>query len=184
MKKIFLSLVISTLIILTIASITYADTAALPGSGWWSGEQIQNVGESTANITLTAYDSSSALTYQIVDTINSGYSKTYLPWDFTGMPAGFQGSAVVSSNSDIRAIVNITNKYNAGQGVGDPSTPSPAAGQYVGFNIPDTTIFFPLVKNNHLGRTTSFAIQNAGEGATTATATFYVPSSSGGPVTS
>lgn len=176
MKKLSFGLLFSILAIVLIVSAGFAAGTALPGSGWFSGEQIQNVGTAPALITITAYSSSSSDTYTIDNqTINPGEAATYLPDSFTDMPAGFQGSAIVSSDQDIRAIVNVTNRYLPGLGFGDDQTPSPAAGQYQGMNVPDTTINFPLAKNDHYQKTTTFFIQNAGSEATTVRATFIFP---------
>ena len=172
MKKVKYSLILSLVAIIAIVGGALAEGAALPGSGWYSGEQIQNVGSASANIDITAYDSASTATYTKSDTLASGASATYLPNAFTGMPAGFQGSAIVSSNQDIRAIVNVTNKYNASLSLGDPLSVSPGAGQYQGMNEPSTTLAFPLVKNNAFGKTTTFFIQNAGTANTTALCAF------------
>jgi hypothetical protein len=176
MKKATISILVSILAIVLLMSTALAAPSDLPGSGWWSGETIQNVGTDVAQIDITAYDMSSSNTYNTSDTIDSGANKTYLPNSFTGMPAGFQGSAVVSSNSDIRAIVNITNRYAVigSDTFGDPNTPSAAAGQYQGINEPDTTLVFPLVKYNSFSKTTSLYIQNAGSAAATAHVVFHM----------
>ncbi len=176
MKKVSFGTIISLIAILVLVGSALAEANALPGSGWYSAEQIQNVGSSTASIDITAYDSLSTSTYGLSDLIDPGASKNYLPNAFAGMPEGFQGSAIVSSNQDIRAIVNVTNRYNAALGLGDAASPSPAAGQYQGMNVPATTINFPLVKNDYFGKTTTFFVQNAGSVAATATATFKLPS--------
>jgi hypothetical protein len=173
-KKLTTSLLVAILIIGMMVGSALADTNALPGSGWWSGEQIQNVGSGNATIDITAYDASN--TYTVSDTIAPGASKTYLPNSFTGMPAGFQGSAVVSSNSDIRAIVNITNRLVTvgGTTLGDPGALSPAAGQYQGTNVPSTQVNFPLVKVDYFGKSTDFYVQNAGSADAPATARFVI----------
>jgi hypothetical protein len=145
-----------------------------PGSGWWSGEQIQNVGGDTAEVTVTAYDSASSSTYVASKSISSGGSATFLPADFTGMPDGFMGSAVVASTQDIRAIVNVTNRQAGSYGVSGGL----AAAQYQGMNAGDTTLNFPLAKNDFYGKTTTFYIQNAGSSAATASVTFYVGANS------
>jgi len=181
MKRVSLSVILSLLAIFVLIGSAFAAANALPGSGWWSGEQIQNVGSSDATIDITAYDSASSATFGLTDTITPGAAKNYLPGAFAGMPSGFQGSAIVSSNQDIRAIVNVTNRYNAGLGLGDSATPHAAGAQYQGMNVPNTTIQFPLAKNNHFSKTTSFFIQNAGSVAAPATATFKLPN--GGVVT-
>jgi len=175
MKRISLSVILSLLAIFVLIGSAIAAADALPGSGWWSGEQIQNVGSSPATISIVAYDSLSASQYSLSDTIQPGAGTNYLPGAFAGMPQGFQGSAIVSSDQDIRAIVNVTNRYSAALGLGDAGSPHYAGGQYQGMNVPNTTIQFPLAKNNHFNKTTTFFIQNAGTVAATATATFKLP---------
>jgi len=169
MKKLITYLVLAA--VLVSATVAFAQ-GALPGSGWWSGEQIQNVGSSDANVTVTAYDKSSSTTYNATTTIASGAAFTFTPNNFTGMPDGFQGSAVASADQPIKAIVNITNRQSGSLGVGGGK----AAAQYqgIGHEMVDTTLYFPLAKGDHYGKTTTFYIQNAGSSAATATATFVM----------
>ena len=82
MKKLTTSFLVAFLIIGMMVGSALAETNALPGTGWWSGEQIQNVGSGDATIDITAYDASN--TYTVSDTIAPGASKTYLPNSFTG----------------------------------------------------------------------------------------------------
>jgi hypothetical protein len=119
---------------------------------------------------VTAYDSASSSTFETSKSIDSGASQVFLPTDFAGMSADFEGSAIVSSAADIRAIVAVTNRLSGS--LGDPLTPSYAVGQYQGMLYPDTTIRFPLFKNNSFNKSTTFYIQNAGDASATATATF------------
>jgi len=146
--------------------------SGVPGSGWWSGEQVQNVGDSTASITITAYDSQSSAEYVESKSINVGEAYTFTPLsDFDTMPAGFQGSAVVSSDQPVKAIVNVTNQLAGSVGVAGGK----AAGQYQGTDGADiaTTLYFPLAKGDHYGKTSSFYVQNAGSAdATNVVATF------------
>ena len=167
MKKVA-SLVLTMIIVMAVASVAFA-SGNIPGTGWWSGEQIQNVGTGTGTVTITAYDAESPATYDASKDIAAGASATFIPSDFVGMPAGFQGSAVVSSNQDIRAIVNVTNRQVGDFGVAGGL----AAAQYQGMNQGDTTINFPLAKNDYFNKTTTFYIQNAGTEAATADATFF-----------
>jgi hypothetical protein len=168
-KKVFSSIFV-LVVVLSIVTTAFAATNGLPGTGWWSVEQIQNVSASTAGLTLTAYDSLSSATYQATYNLPSGLSKNFSPSDFAGMPAGFQGSMVVSSSADIRAIVTVTTRVSGS--LGDPLSPSPAAGLYQGVIIPSSTINFPQAKNNHYGKTSALAIQNAGSASATVTAVF------------
>jgi hypothetical protein len=170
MKK--LSVVsILLLIVMLSASVVSAQTG-LPGSGWWSGEQVQNVSDSQATVVITAYDSASTATYSEQVTLAGGASVTFTPHNyFTDMPSGFQGSAVVSADQPIKAITNVTNQPSGSFGV----TGGMAAAQYQGTDgtaVADT-LYFPLAKGDHYGKTSSFYIQNAGSAnATSVVATF------------
>jgi phage baseplate assembly protein gpV len=169
MKKIS-SISILLLIAMFITSIASAQ-GGLSGSMWWSGEQVQNVGDSQATVSITAYDSASSATYIEETLIDPGESHTFTPFfEFATMPDGFQGSAVVSSDQPIKAIVNVTNLK-----VGDfGETGGLGAVQYQGVDgsAVDTTLFFPLAKGDYYNATTTFYVQNAGTAAATADAVF------------
>lgn len=177
MKKIS-SIFITLVSLVLLATVAFASGNA-PGTGWWSGEQIQNVGSSSTTVDITAYDSASSNTYLASKSVNPGASGTFLPADFAGMPDGFQGSAVVSSTEDIRAIVNVTNRQAGSYGVAGGL----AAAQYQGMNSGDTELNFPLAKNDYFGKTTTFYIQNAGSSSATASVTFLFGGSSYNHVT-
>lgn len=166
-KILYVSLVL--LASLSSISIAFAQTG-LPGGGWWSGETIQNIGTSAASVILTAYDSASSNTYTASANIAAGDKAVFTPSNFSGMPSGFQGSAVVSSDQPIAAVVNITNRPVSGFGI----TGGKAAALYQGINSTSvaTSIYFPLVKAGHYNKTTSFYVQNAGSSATTLNAVF------------
>lgn len=169
MKKKLTSILTASIVTLLIVGIASAQSN-LPGSGWWSGEQVQNVGTSDATILITAYDKDSSSEFAAQETVASGAAKTFVPGDFSGMPDGFQGSAVVSSDQPIKAIVNVTNRASGSLGV----TGGKAAAQYQGVDgsMVANTLYFPLAKGDHFNKTTTFYIQNAGSAAATATATF------------
>jgi hypothetical protein len=163
-------------LVLSMALIMVGTAAAdLPGGGWWSGEQIQNVGTDTGTVQIVAYGSGTSYSGDTRE-LDDGASTTYLPNDFSGMTDGFQGAAVVSSDQPIKAIVNVTNKAVASYGI----TGGMAAAQYQGIDgeQADTTIGFPLVKNDYYGKTTTFYVQNAGGSTATITATYKVDAGS------
>jgi hypothetical protein len=162
-KKIIAILVISLLVTGVVAA-----QAGIPGSGWWTGQQIQNVSASTATLVVTAYDKNSTSTYSYSITATAGSSVNIGPSTIPGLPSGFIGSAVVSSDQPVKAIVNVTNQPSSGVGV----TGGKAAAQYQGTEAAATTLYFPLAKNNRFGKTTAFYIQNAGSAVGTATAVF------------
>jgi hypothetical protein len=157
--------VLFVILALAIATGVFAQTGT-PGGGWWSGEQVQNVGTGVASIVMEAFDSQSDNTYTESKTVNPGAAYTFTPFsDFLDMPPGFLGSAVISSDQPIRAIVNITNQKAGSIGADGGK----AAAQYQGTSsdaIADT-LYFPLAKGNHFGKTTSFYVQNAGSNPAT-----------------
>ena len=152
-------------VILMVASVGVAWAAddsinVLPGTGWWTGTGIQNVGTDTATLTISSYSTDPTqppVTTQAF-TIPQDALRNFLP-DELGISGQFQGSATVSSNQPLRAIVNTTNRQAAGYGVAGGA----AAAQYQGVNAPATEVRFPLAKNNHYDKYTTFFIQNAGD---------------------
>ncbi len=165
MKK--LSIIILLLMLVMAVGLVSAGPNDLPGTGWSSGQQIQNVGGASGTVNLMAYDQAGNPPYNCGDqALAPGESYTYLPdSDCPTMPAGFEGSAVASADQPIAAVVNVANKP-----VGA------AAGQYTGTDgsAVSTSIAFPLVKANHAGRTTTFYVQNASNSTNTISAEFKV----------
>lgn len=166
MKKLF-SLVVVVLIATMVASAVFA--AELPGSGWWSGEQIQNVGTETAEITVTAYGGTTTDPVA-AQSVAAGASYTFIPDNFAGMEDGFKGAAVASSNQPIKAVVNVTNRQSGSLGVSGGK----AAAQYQGIDasMVDTILYVPIAKGDSFSKTTTYFVQNAGSAATTFTAVF------------
>lgn len=166
MKKLSLLLVLALVLVFA----TSAVASGLPGSGWWSGETIMNVGTETATIQVTAYAKDSTDFYTASEPVEPGAYYNFIPNSFEGMPSGFQGSAVVSANQPVKAIVNVTNRQANQLGVAGGK----AAAQYQGIDgtMVDSTIYFPIAKGDYYNKTTTYYIQNAGIADTTATATF------------
>ncbi len=108
MKKRFIVLVAVGIMLAVGVGVVAAQTG-IPGSGWWTGETIQNVGSGTATIVVTAYDKNGSLTYTASQTITSGSAIDLTPSNFPGMPSGFIGSAVISSDQPVKVAVNVTN---------------------------------------------------------------------------
>ena len=104
------SVIITIILMLVVATTVLAQTS-LPGSGWWSGETIQNVGNDTATISVNAFgDGCPATGCAVTKDVDPGAFTNFMPGDFSDMPSGFQGAALVSSNQPIKAIVNVTNR--------------------------------------------------------------------------
>ncbi len=153
------------LVLLTGVSLVMAQSN-LPGSGWKSGQQIQNIGNGNAQIVFTAYGPGGDQFACGSKPAAPGASVNFLTdVDCNTVPAGFVGSAVVSADQPIAAIVNVNNR---GTGA--------ASGQYRGTDGSDVanTIAFPLVKNAFAGRTTTFYVQNASTSPNNISAEFNV----------
>ena len=158
--------VIALLIIVLVSVSMVAAQNALPGSGWLSGQQIQNLSESSnASIVFTAYDQQGTPTNCGSQSAPPGGSVNYLTNTSCNVPAGFVGSAVVSADQPIAAIVNVVN-----------SPTGRAGGMYRGTDGADVAnnIAFPLVKNNFNNRNTTLYVQNASTNPNNITVKFTI----------
>jgi hypothetical protein len=157
-------ILVASLLVVSLVAAQSAQ-ATLPGSGWSSGIQVQNVGTDTAQIVLTGYDAADDDVF--VDSTTGADTASGASVNYVTFPAGqssFQGAGVVSSDQPIVAIVNVNNG----------AAGNFAAGQYQGTSgtVSDTTLLFPLVKQNFGSKTTLFYVQNAGSSAAIIYATF------------
>ena len=171
MKKLRILALVAIVAMMITNMVAAQEISNLPGGGWWSGEQVQNVGDAEATIEITAYDKDTTEIYTASEAVAAGGAYTFSPFaGLTDMPDGFQGSAVVSADQPIKAIVNVTNLMVGDVGV----TGGKAAAQYQGVDgsaVADT-LYFPLVKGDYYGSTTTFYVQNAGDAAATFTGSF------------
>lgn len=151
-------------VLLALIGVAIADAQSnLPGSGWTSGQQIQNIGDNRSNIIFTAYGRDGAAYDCGSHMVDVGGAVNFQSHIDCSLPGAFVGSAVVSSDEAMATIVNVNNR-----GTGT------AAGQYRGTDDTEVspTISFPLVKHNHFGRTTTFYVQNTGTAAANISYTF------------
>lgn len=168
MKK----LTIATLIFLLVALAGPATMAQGPSTIIWSSAyQIQNLETTEATVAVTYYDQDSTSTYSGSVTVPASGSKTIFPFttgaygdDVTG-PDTFTGSAVLSSDKAIAAILNTQTGAGSSAVYG-------AATQ--GFSAGATSISLPLIACNNGGFDTWFNVQNVGAGDADVTVT-YVP---------
>jgi hypothetical protein len=191
-KKVRTALAVGSIMTLVLAGVVFAQgVQALPGSGWWTSFQVQNVDSGDATLAYTAYwyeGSTETTTYSQAEeyTIPEGGSLIYNPGQPpnypTGsrigfatsddhLPSGFSGGVVVMSDKQIRAVVSVGNNPNGDVGTSGGS----ASAFYQGTldeNVGDT-LNFPVVKHNYYGQTTSFYIQAAG-GDATVDITYYM----------
>ena len=159
-------LVLVLALLLVSVGVVSAQSGNLPGSGWWSGQQIQNVGDASTSVLFTAYDEDgNDFPCGSAKAADPGESVNFLTNTDCTVPAGFVGSAVVSADQPIAAIVNVVNMPTGR-----------AAGMYRGTDGADVanTIAFPLMKNNYFGRSTTLYIQNASSSPNDITVTIRV----------
>jgi len=124
-----------------------------------SGFQVQNLDlNNIANIVITFYNQDGSIAASVSDTIPAGGSKTYFPLE--AVREGFNGSVVISSDQDIRAIVNVL-----GNGLAYGAS-------YGGFTAGATTVYVPLLMKENSGYNTWFNVQNVGSAATNVNVTY------------
>lgn len=134
-----------------------------------SGFQLQNLSSTTANITITFYeeDSATAEGSPFQSTIAANSSVTYAVLNGEGgrpsLPAGFAGSAVISSDQEIAAIVNLVS----------PDISLSFGGEaYVGVSEGSTSVSLPLLFKDYFDFNTFFNVQNVGSGSAAVTVTY------------
>lgn len=127
------------------------------------GFQVQNLSSSDlANITMTFYNRNGTVDLTVNDTISTAGSNTYFPLtddpgNPNGFPAGsgdvsdnFDGSVVISSNTEIAAIANL----------GADSLLFGAS--YNGFSSGSSNVALPLLMKGNYGFDTWISVQNTG----------------------
>lgn len=121
-----------------------------------AGFQVQNLDESNAaTIQITFYNQNGTVAATVNDTIPAGRSKTYFP--LSAVSDGFNGSVVISSDRDIRAITNILGNGTA------------YGASYGGFTAGAQTVYVPLLMKANSGYNTWFNVQNTGSAPTDVT---------------
>lgn len=174
MKKVIgiVAVVLFMSLIVTVVALASGGPA---GGGFYTGQTLQNIGSAVANVVVTAYDSASSASYSRNFTIPVGSSITFFSGDITGVPSGFQGSAIVSSDQPLKAIVNVTNRQSGSYGIAGGT----AAAQYRGVDSSSTgtKLSFPLAKQQFGPKSSAFYIQNAGSASAVFTATFLMGTS-------
>lgn len=165
MRKKLFSLLLAVVLLSTLGGTAFAD---LPGGGWATNTQVQNVGTETAQINVTSYGAGGPFNSATKDAVVGG-SVTFLATEL-GLPATFSGAGVIASTQPAFAILFVT---NYGSGAGNTGS---AIVRGIGQDSVATQLNYPLAKVNWGSgqKTTTFYIQNAGTVATNATVTVSV----------
>ncbi|MFP4394749.1 MAG: hypothetical protein ACLFTI_05745 [Anaerolineales bacterium] len=176
MKRISLVSVLLLVVLVITSSASAQGYNNLPGEGWWTGQQVQNVGGAEASVHILAYDKNSTQTYEATEVVGQGAAFTFTPFTSLPLAEGLQGSAMVFADQPIKAMVNVTNNKvdNPTLGINVGVEGGTAAGQYQGTERSSVAkkLYFPLAKGSYYNNTTTYYIQNAGQATATFSATF------------
>lgn len=167
MRKIgvlFMLVGVMALVLVTAPESVVAQSGLVYGSAY----QIQNLESGDASVVITYYDQNSSATYTANVTVPGNGSKTIFPFTtgtfgdgITTGPLSFSGSAVLSSDRQIAAILNTQ------------TSSSPFYGASTnGFSSGATEVSLPLIACNNGGFDTWFNVQSVGSGAAVVTVSY------------
>jgi len=162
MKKRFMVLVVLSMLLMAVMA---SSASAQQNVTYSVGVQIKNLDTANAaNVTITYYDQATGasvgtLSLTGANAIPASGTKTYATLE--GVSAGFNGSAVISSDRQVAAIANVFGNGFSGMGA-----------SYTALSSGGTPISIPLILRNHFGFNTWFNVQNAGAVDTTVTVTY------------
>jgi len=143
-----------------IALLIPLSTASAQLGAYGSSFQVQNLENAQASIVIEFIDKDGNTAATVSDNIAAGGSNTYFAVITPGLPATFDGSAVISSDKKIRAIHNL----DAGGFVYGASSSGYTAGS--------SPVSLPLIMRGNSGFNTWFNVQNAGSGPATVSVAF------------
>lgn len=116
-----------------------------------TGFQVQNLSGTTANVSISFYPENNGTPLSpVTTTVAANASTTYatLP---SAVSAGFTGSAVISSDQKVAAIVNV---------VSPDLSLSFGGASYVGFSGGSKSVSLPIMFKGYFGFNTFFNVQN------------------------
>lgn len=155
--------------LLVLAALTASGVGAQGGT-WVSGVSILNPNPTAAQVTLDFYSADTAgAVYSFSDTIPANSQKTWYIPSLTGVPDGFLGSVVVSSDQLVQAIVNTQVPTT---GTGTTSNPN-RVGTSSAVNTPAPQMYAPQVMREYYGWNSYLAVQNAGSSSAPVTVEIY-----------
>jgi hypothetical protein len=138
-------------------------------SGYFTGIQIQNMGPSSTNVTVSYTPGLAGSPCLETQTIPSGDSRTFALTAFSASGVcgdqRFIGAAEVTANSANADLVAIVNQLNTGANKG---------AAYEGFDPTSATdtVVMPLIMDRNGGYYTGFSVANVGTSSTSVSCTF------------
>ena len=164
MKKVLRALLVVGL--LSTALLFVSGVYAFPGGTWVSGVTVANLDAAEATVQITFYnaDGTVALDFDGGTIVGNGSKTWYLPSHIPSLPSGFMGSAVVSSDKPVAAIVNT--QLPSGS---DPMR----VGTSTGVGEPGAEVYATQLMHDYSGWNSYCAVQNTGSNAVDVTANYY-----------
>jgi len=167
-RAIIMAGVVGALVAMLLASVLLVEAQGPPDPEY-TNFQIQNLSSETANVVVEFYDASGTLVVSDTNTIpaNDSISYTQNPCcEPLGLPDGFRGSVVISSDQPVAAIGN--------QFVMSTETyPTPyIAAAYGGEDTPDTHWELPLMFRQYNTWDSRYAVQNTSSVTATVNITY------------
>lgn len=162
----------STLTLLLVLSVNAQQVCpGCPGLGWWAFIQVQNIDTADGSVALSGYDDSGSPTGSQSFTVDAGAALAYHPGFLPNYPDGDRigglpnGSVLygLSADIDIATIFQLANNVSGTVGVDNGMAAAFAQGGTAGDS--SQVMYFPLVKNNFNGQTTTLYIQTGSSSA-------------------
>ncbi|RME43276.1 MAG: hypothetical protein D6791_15830 [Chloroflexi bacterium] len=150
MKRRLVMLTVFALLLALVVIPAAAQGSINPGTGTTYTE-LANTTADPAHVTITYYDQSGGSVAGPSPTI-PGNGSTAIDPNTTGLPQGFNGAAVVSSDKQLASVVQTD--WNGGPGDGYQM------GLYTGVSAGSSTICFPSLWKNAGSIESSFSVQN------------------------
>lgn len=137
---------------ITAAAVIGVGSANAQGTNTYAtGFQIVNLSSTEANATITFYaeGGTTAATFNTTIPANGNRTFSNLATDIADLPDGFAGGAVVSSDQEVAALVNVIRDGDFGVGA-----------SYSGVSEGATTVTLPLLFRDFFGFNTAYNVQN------------------------
>ncbi len=166
--------VVFSLVLLLALVVVPAVSAQYSEGSWYTSYQIQNLGTSQADVTVTYYAADGTAIPGPTFQIDAGSSVVWTQWDDVSLPAG-QYSAVIESTEEIAVIANQQLLPNGATNF----NPIPPFSSYSGAAGGATQVTLPVIMYNWFGYYTEFYVQNVGSGAANVTIAYYPGQMSG-----
>ncbi len=134
------------------AAVEAAPSGAAVGAAWSGTIFLRNDGTGPATAVVNFYSTAGVLvhSYSVPGPIPAKGTASIDTEAIAALPAGFAGSAVVSSNQPVNATLVAS----------DPTNPAVNQTLYNGFSAGANTAYVPSISNNYADQTSTLAVQN------------------------